>query len=427
MFLYNNPLVKGLASLMGYIMEGIYFVFSQMGIINIGLCIIVFTIVIRMFLLPMQVKQQKFSKLNAIMSPEIKAIQDKYKGKKDQDSQMKQQAEIKEVYAKYGTSPTGSCLQLLIQMPILFALYAVIRDIPHYVSSVHKSYEKFIYEMNAHQVKEFFGSKPILGKYVNDKLTGRDLVKPKFHDQLENCIAAMTGTNSTGATLKLAHGHKLQDLFDAVHGAATEVIIRLNNFLGLNVGSSPSENIGSFKTASIAIIIAAFAIPLLSGIFQFVSVQLTTRMNKNAQTADVPGMGGSMKIMNFIMPIFSIYMCYILPVGIGIYWCIGSLVMMVQQLCINKYLDKKGMDVIIEENRKKAAKKAERKKARKGIYRENVIDAAQNKAKAKDESGMSAAEKEAKLQKAKEAAAKKQGSLAAKANLVSDYNKKNDK
>lgn len=85
------------------------------------------------------------------------------------------------------------------------------------------------------------------------------------------------------------------------------------------------------------------------------------------------------------------------------------------------------MDAIIEENRKKAAKKAERKKARKGIYRENVIDAAQNKAKAKDEGGMSAAEKEAKVQKAKEAAAKKQGSLAAKANLVSDYNKKNDK
>ena len=83
---------------MGYIMEGIYFVFSHMGIFDIGLCIIVFTIVIRMFLLPMQVKQQKFSKLNAIMSPEIKAIQDKYKGKKDQETQMKQQAEIKEVY-----------------------------------------------------------------------------------------------------------------------------------------------------------------------------------------------------------------------------------------------------------------------------------------------------------------------------------------
>jgi len=421
LFLYNNPLVKGLASLMGYIMEGIYFVFSHMGIYDIGLCIILFTIVIRMFLLPMQVKQQKFSKLNAIMSPEIKAIQDKYKGKKDQETQMKQQAEIKEVYAKYGTSPTGSCLQLLIQMPILFALYAVIRDIPQYVTSVKSTYEHYIIKLTTAQVDEYFGSKAILGKeYVKGKLSGAQL----SGGQIKNCIAAMTGTNSTGKTLSLAHNHTLRQLLDNVHNEYSNIMSSMNKFCGLLIGDSPSTNI---KGQAIGIIIAGIALPVLSGVFQFVSVQLTTRMNKNAQTADVPGMGGSMKIMNFIMPIFSIYMCYILPVGIGIYWCIGSLVMMVQQLCINKYLDKKGMDAIIEENRKKAAKKAERKKARKGIYRENVIDAAQNKAKAKDESGMSAAEKEAKLQKAKEAAAKKQGSLAAKANLVSDYNKKNDK
>lgn len=406
---------------MGYIMEGIYFVFSHMGFYDIGICIIVFTIVIRMFLLPMQVKQQKFSKLNAIMSPEIKAIQDKYKGKKDQETQMKQQAEIKEVYAKYGTSPTGSCLQLLIQMPILFALYAVIRDIPQYVTSVKSTYEHYITKLTTAQVDEYFGSKAILGKeYVKGKLSGAQL----SGGQIKNCIAAMTGTNSTGKTLSLAHNHTLRQLLDNVHNEYSNIMSSMNKFCGLLIGDSPSTNI---KGQAIGIIIAGIALPVLSGVFQFVSVQLTTRMNKNNAAADVPGMGGSMKIMNFIMPIFSIYMCYILPVGIGIYWCIGSLVMMVQQLCINKYLDKKGMDAIIEENRKKAAKKAERKKARKGIYRENVIDAAQNKAKAKDESGMSAAEKEAKLQKAKEAAAKKQGSLAAKANLVSDYNKKNDK
>ncbi len=423
MFLYNNPLVQWLAKLMGYIMEGIYFVFSHMGIVNIGICIIVFTIVIRMFLLPMQIKQQKFSKLNAIMSPEIKAIQDKYKGKKDQETQMKQQAEIKEVYAKYGTSPTGSCLQLLIQMPILFALYAVIRDIPRYVGSVHTAYENFVVKLTTAQVDEYFGSKAILGKnYVKGKLSGAQLGK----GQINNCIQAMTGTGTSGKTLSLAHHHTVAQLLSNVKGTAAATIKDLNIFCGLIIGDSPAKNIGKFSIASIGIIIAALTLPILSGVFQFVSVQLTTRMNKNAQTADVPGIGGSMKAMNFIMPIFSIYMCYILPVGIGIYWCAGSLVMMVQQLCINKYLDKKGMDAIIEENRKKAAKKAERKKEKKGIYRENVLEAAQNKAKAKEDSGMSAADKEAKVQKAKEAAAKKQGSLASKANLVSDFNKKNN-
>ena len=380
-----------------------------------------------MFLLPMQIKQQKFSKLNAIMSPEIKAVQEKYKGKKDQESQMKQQAEIKEIYAKYGTSPTGSCLQLLIQMPILFALYAVIRDIPRYVSSVHQSYENFINKMSVSQVKEYFGTKDIMGKYVGKALSGHDIVHGKqYKTVLENCIHMMTGTNYGGKSTGLVDGQKVSDLLNAVQGKAADVIRDLNNFLGLNVGDSPQHNIGNFKTAAIGIIIAGIAIPLLSGIFQFISVQLTTRINKNAQTADVPGMGGSMKVMNIIMPIFSIYMCFILPVGIGIYWCMGSLVMMVQQIFINKHLNKIGIDAIIEQNKKKAAKKAERKKAKKGIYRENVLEAAQNKAKAKADDGMSAKDKEAKLQKAKEAAAKKQGSLASKANLVSEFNKKNN-
>ena len=89
-----------------------------------------------MLMLPMQIKQQKFSKLNSVMTPEIQKIQKKYQGKKDQQSQLAQQEEIKAVYDKYGTSPTGSCLQLLIQMPILFALYRVIMNVPAYVLSL---------------------------------------------------------------------------------------------------------------------------------------------------------------------------------------------------------------------------------------------------------------------------------------------------
>ena len=85
---------------------------------------------------PLQIKQQKFSKLSAIMQPEIQKIQKKYQGKKDQASMMKMNEETQAVYQKYGVSPTGSCVQLAIQMPILFALYQVIYRIPAYVGSV---------------------------------------------------------------------------------------------------------------------------------------------------------------------------------------------------------------------------------------------------------------------------------------------------
>ena len=100
------PIVKWVAEVMGWLMNGIY----SIGVTNLGLCIILFTIIIYMFMTPLQIKQQKFSKMNAVMSPELQKINKKYKGKKDQNSQMKMQEETMAVYEKYGVSPTGSCL-----------------------------------------------------------------------------------------------------------------------------------------------------------------------------------------------------------------------------------------------------------------------------------------------------------------------------
>ena len=105
----------------------IYSGLELIGITNIGLSIILFTLVVYLLMTPLQIKQQKFSKLNAVMQPEIQKIQKKYNGKKDQDSMMKQNEEISAVYQKYGVSPTGSCVQLLVQMPVLLALYQVWR------------------------------------------------------------------------------------------------------------------------------------------------------------------------------------------------------------------------------------------------------------------------------------------------------------
>ena len=133
---YNGAILGPIARILGYIMNWIFIFLDKIGIPNIGLAIILFTIVIYMLLLPLTIKQQKFSKLSAKMSPELKAIQKKYEGKKDNESMTAMNLETQEVYAKYGVSPSGSCVQLLIQMPILFALYRVIYAIPAYVPMV---------------------------------------------------------------------------------------------------------------------------------------------------------------------------------------------------------------------------------------------------------------------------------------------------
>ena len=133
---YNLPVIKQVAEVLGWIMNLLYKFFSIFGIYNIGLCILLFTIIVKMILLPMTIKQQRFTKLSAVMNPEIQAVQKKYKDKRDQESMMKMNQEMSVIYEKYGTSPTGGCLTLLIQMPILLALYGVVSQIPVFIDEV---------------------------------------------------------------------------------------------------------------------------------------------------------------------------------------------------------------------------------------------------------------------------------------------------
>lgn len=122
---------------LGWILEGIdWVVFHTLGIHNVGICIILFTFIVYLIMFPLNAKQQKSSRLMTKINPEILAIQEKYKGKKDNESMMRQQAERQEIYNKYGVSPFGGCLPLIISMPIIFALYGVIREVTKYAPSL---------------------------------------------------------------------------------------------------------------------------------------------------------------------------------------------------------------------------------------------------------------------------------------------------
>ena len=405
----TGGILKPFAWILGKILEVLYDGFAFFGIYNIGLLIIVFTFVVRMLMLPMTIKQQKFTKMNSVMTPEIQAIQKKYKDKKDQQSQLAMQEEMKAVYDKYGTSPTGSCLQLIIQMPILFALYRVIMNIPAYVQPIKELYSSVITSLNASQMSQFFGINTAGSKLKASQIT--------------QCIDALTGYSSrTKGAINLAKGVDASNVLSASpNTSAADKINSLNSFFGLNLGISPSA---MFKAGTVTLIVALI-IPILSGIFQLLSVQLSQKINGVASTQDNP-MAGSMKAMNIMMPLFSVYMCWILSAGIGLYWMAGSLIMMLQQVIINLYLGKMDVNDIIEANREKAAEKAEKRKAKHGIYREQVLQASKtNTRSVKSSSNMTAAEKEEKIRKSKENA--KAGSLAAKANMVSDYNKKHSK
>ena len=239
---------------------------------------------------------------------EVSSLKKKYKDKKNQQSQLEMQEEIKSVYDKYGTSPTGSCLQLIIQMPILFALYRVIMNIPAYVQPIKELYASVITSLNASQMSQFFGINTAGSKLKASQIT--------------QCIDALTGYSSrTKGAINLAKGVDASNVLSASSNtSAVDKINSLNSFFGLNLGISPSA---MFKAGTVTLIVALI-IPILAGIFQLLSVQLSQKINGVASTQDNP-MAGSMKAMNIMMPLFSVYMCWILSAGIGLYWMAGSL------------------------------------------------------------------------------------------------------
>ena len=138
---YQGAILGPIARLLGYILQGLYSVLSVVGIENTGICMILFTFIVNALMIPMQIKQQKFAKMSSVMNPELMAIQAKYKNKKDQESQQKMSLETQAVYQKYGVSPVSGCLPMLITLPILFALYRVIYNIPAYVPQVYDIYD----------------------------------------------------------------------------------------------------------------------------------------------------------------------------------------------------------------------------------------------------------------------------------------------
>ncbi len=407
------PIIHQIAWLLGKLMNGIYNIMdSVFGVQNIGVCIIIFTIIIYTLMIPLTVKQQKWSKMSAVMNPEIQKIQKKYANKKDQASMLKQQEELQIVYEKYGVSPTGGCLPMLIQMPILFALYPVIQNIPKYVDGVKAAYMPVVDQImqvdGFQKIMETIGSaKPVLMSataYDYSKADTLVQVLYKFQDSTWNTLV-----------------DKMPSI-ETVVDATTKTMGHLNNFLGINIGETPMTMLtNSLHPFSIVGIILAVIIPIMAGLAQFISVKLQPQpaMDENNQ------MAASMKTMTYTMPLFSVFLGFTLPAGLGLYWAVSAVVRCVQQVAINKYLQTKSLDDMIKENQEKAAKKREKKGTSAKELNKMATTSTKN-VENKKTSTMSEKERQEKLEKAasynKNA---KAGSLASKANMVSRFNGNN--
>ena len=420
----QSGFLKPIAIILGYLMDGIFVLLDKMGIPNIGLSIILFTIVIYGCMTPLTIKQQKFSKLSAKMNPELQEIQKKYKNKKDNESMMAMNEETRAVYDKYGVSPTGSCLQLLIQMPILFALYRVINAMPAYVKQIKEAYFPLVDKLIG-QV----GSSELLQSFTNSRMYEKQFQNEAFLNgtasYVQNTYIDCLNRAST------AEWQSIMDKFPSLSADVTDTVGKLNeynNFLGLNIANSPSFMLKeAFTAGAYLMVVVALMIPFLAAFTQWLNVKLMPQPDTKGKDGQETSMAASMKMMNTMMPIMSAVFCFTLPAGMGIYWVAGAVVRSVQQVLINKHIDKIDMDDVIQKNLEKREKKLEKM----GISGKQINDNASINTKRMNSSNSlySETEKEEKLRRAREyfETHREPGSIAAKANMVREYNEKNNK
>lgn len=422
---YQGKIVGPVAWILGHIMNWIFIFLQKIGIPSTGLSIILFTIIINLLLLPLTYKQQKFSKLQAKMNPELQAIQAKYKGKKDNDSMLAQQEEIKALYAKYGVSQAGSCVQLLIQFPIMIALYRVIYSMPAYVSAVREAFNPLVSQLRETAgASEFIQSLSSAAQYAkqfsNDAFTSGDVT------YIENTFVDVLNKASTADWNLLSE--KFTSLSDSIQRTHS-IISSYNSFLGLNIGDSPSYMLHTaISSKSFGLFIGALAIPVLSALTQWISLKLmpqaaTTSNDPNDQAAQ---MANSMKTMNMMMPIMSIVFTYGLPAGLGLYWIAGAVVRTVLQIIINKRIDKMDIDAQIIKNTEKYKKKLEAQKSTPSMEMYAKLNTRNNSSVSK----LTQAEKDAGINNARqiyESGRAKKTSLLARANMVKEFDEKNNK
>lgn len=429
---YPGSILGPIAKLLGILMDWIYSGISNITggrVESVVLSIVIITIIIYMCLLPLTIKQQKFSKLSQKMQPEMQAIQAKYKNKKDQASMMAMQEETQLLYQKYGISPMGSCVQMLIQMPILFALYRVFYNIPAYLSGVKGSFTGLV-----DSIQQTSG-------YQNTLVS----LMEKYN------VVTSSGLNASNAASKLADAsgdtlsnyiidilYKLPSkgwdalmdgkFFDGIQSAVEkthDALLHFNYFLGLNISDTPWYIIKSNFTDKpdkwLLFVILALLIPVLSYLTQMLNIKLMPQAtNGNDQVAN------QMKMMNLMMPLMSLFICFTVPVGLGIYWICSALVRGIQQFFVNRHIENLDLEAVMAKNEEKAKKKREKM----GLSEDYIKKAAQIKTKSIDNKAnvsVSAGTEEKLAKVAEYKANAKSGSLASKANMVKEFNERNSR
>ena len=423
-----SALWEGIKQLLGLIMNVIYIFLENVFHVNsIAWCIILFTIIVYSLLIPMTLKQQRSLKLNSVVQPEINAITKKYKDKKDQASMMKQNEEMQAVYKKYGTSPTGGCLTSLLQLPIMFALYRVLYNIPKYVAGVREIYNELI-----SGIMKTNNYNTLINEVVTEQSHLRTLAYNANGLSDSQIATEMREIFYNFRSADWGHlAEKFPKLTDVIN-STQKAIDNANSFVFglLNIADAPSTVISeAFNKKQWLVLVIAVLIPVLAGFFSWLSMKVNGNPTPETEKGTPENsVASSMKMMTTFMPLVSVFICYTLPIGIGLYWIISSLYRVISQYFIGRRLAKIDINDIVKENIEKYNKKMEKR----GLPPQKIKPIVSTPVEDKEKEEKRKEQRDKAIKDSTEyynqkSSAAKPGSLKAKANMVQQYNERHKK
>ena len=290
-----------------------------------GVALILFTLVIKLIMLPFQMKSKKSMMRMSRVSGQMQDIQKRYA-----NNQVKLQEEMQKLYEEEGVNPMSGCLWSFLPLPILMALYSIIRQpITHFMML-----SKDVLQTVVQSVAD--AGVDLTNIVMMDKATGAPALKDGLYQ-----MAAYGQINLVKAVQEM--GLSTPDGWFNVN----------YNFLGLDLTATPWEYVKSF-TFTWAVI-GVILIPILAGLSQFVFSKLTMKTQPQADAAG----GASMKSMMYMMPLFSVYIAFIMPAALGVYWIAQSVFSLIQEAILNKTLSAK---MEAEEEARFQARQADRQK-----------------------------------------------------------------
>lgn len=317
----RNPgvIVGPIAKVMGIFYNWLFnIIYGATQTNALGITIIFFTLIVKIILTPLIVKQQKSTFAMQRLQPEMNKIKKKYENKKDAESQQRMAYEMQKLQKDNNISMFGGCLPLLIQLPILYALFYIFQQAYMYVDVVSQNYDSIanvVLSMPTDLRMDVFAD--IASKHISSKMT-LDL---SVADDIKALIGQITQAEwSTILTNASDYASSLQPLLTEKTG--------IEYFLGISVVENPGLNF------------PAIIVPIASAASTFLSSKIM--MSKNTASMDDNPAMQSMKMMNYIMPIMMGVMAIYLPAGLGIYWTVSNIFQTAQTVLINKYFKAKG-------------------------------------------------------------------------------------